>query len=130
MVTPTDALANTPLPKRRAEVAFTAIQNVINGHLSIKEKDAYKQLAKSAPADIQSNGLGQTLAFWKSKGEPEKMALLEDIAGWLYTLNLSQQSDVVRWIVIEASPEEYRQATAETIAFLVWVKRFAEGYLP
>jgi len=38
--------------------------------------------------------------------------------------------DFLNWLVNKAETSQYRRATAETLAFLVWVKRFAESKLP
>lgn len=90
----------------------------------------YGQLARSAPADIQANGLGQTLAFWKAKGEAHHRALLGDVSQWVKAqLNFSD-GDLLQWIINTADTDGYRRATAEAIAFLTWLKRFAEAELP
>jgi CRISPR/Cas system CMR-associated protein Cmr5 small subunit len=31
------------------------------------------------------------------------------------------------WLMTKATTEQYRQATAEAIAFAIWMKRFAEA---
>lgn len=90
----------------------------------------YGQLARSAPADIQANGLGQTLAFWKAKGEAHHQALFNDVSQWVKAqLNFSD-GDLLGWVVNTADTDGYRRATAEAIAFLTWLKRFAEAELP
>lgn len=93
--------------------------------------DKYGQLARSAPADIQANGLGQTLAFWRAKQKDEQYkALYQHVAGWIkHQLNFSQPADLLEWIMNKATTDEYRRATTEAIAFLIWVKRFAEAEL-
>jgi len=106
-------------------------------------QDRYKTLALKAPADIQTNGLGQTAAFWKAKAKgqaqedeagPEKAAhqkILDHLTRWLsseHSMNLPT-GDLVKWISTEADTQGYRRATSESIAFLVWLKRFAEAEL-
>lgn len=99
----------------------------------------YSSLASSAPAYIQSNGLGQALAFWRSKGW-EKGKPKDNGHAWLYS-HISQwvckrmgwdegakPEGLLGWLV-EKSTDDYRRATAETQAFLVWLKRFAEAEL-
>jgi CRISPR-associated protein Cmr5 len=99
----------------------------------------YGGLAKSAPADIQANGLGQTLAFWRAKGykdgQPKEndahAELLKHASDWLRSQKiLPEGKDVVEWIAKGASTNDYRRATSEVIAFLSWLKRFAEADLP
>ena len=57
----------------RATYAFDAVKSVTsNKELTQEElkrlKESYKSAAKKLPVLIQTNGLGQTLAFVKSKG--------------------------------------------------------------
>jgi len=125
------------LEQERAKMAWECVSNV-------KGKDyekEYRQLARSAPADIQSNGLGQTLAFFrargfekskpKSNGQNAHYQLLEHISEWLRKqLGPDQkEKNLVKWISTDANTNQYRRATAEAIAFLNWLKRFAEAEL-
>jgi CRISPR-associated protein Cmr5 len=99
----------------------------------------YGSLARSAPADIQSFGLGQTLAFWRAKGydkgQPknnEYTRLVEHTSAWLgdhLELPNDATQNLVRWIAQTASVSQYRRAMVEAIAFLTWLKRFAEAEL-
>jgi CRISPR-associated protein Cmr5 len=124
------------LEQERASKAWNCITYVRDkGSKYAKE---YASLARSAPAYIQANGLGQTLAFWRAKGydkgkprnDDEHSRLLQDLSAWITSqLNITGRADLVAWICNEASVSEYRRATAEAIAFLSWVKRFAEAEL-
>ncbi len=130
------------LEQRRAAAAWEYVQQIIkSGDKALQEK--YKTLATKSPADIQNNGLGQTIAFWKAKGkvesgkEPnaEKIAhqkILAHLTDWLKSpdaLSL-QAGDLVEWVSKTAVVNDYRRTTTEAIAFLVWLKRFAEAELP
>ncbi len=120
------------LEQERAGRAWECVQRVkLEGHHYAPE---YRSLARSAPADIQANGLGQMAAFWgaKSKGAHEHARLLEDVAGWLrHQLQAPREGQgLVEWIAASASSDEYRRATTEAMAFLGWLKRFAEAELP
>jgi CRISPR-associated protein Cmr5 len=112
------------------------------GHDCIeKQKKEYKSLVSSALVDIQINGLGQTLAFWRAKGTDKEgnpdnksahLQLYSHISEWLKSpdsmkLKL-ENDDLVVWVT-QSQGNEYRRATAETISFLVWLKRFAEATL-
>lgn len=126
------------LEQERARFAWDCIQKV-----SSDNRKEYGTLAKRAPADIQVNGLGQTLAFWRAKGfkngSPQNKAeaqLLEHICNWLLKpernlgiANAEQHSGnkVLYWIAHTANSDQYRRAASETIAFLLWLKRFAEA---
>ncbi|MBC7233573.1 MAG: type III-B CRISPR module-associated protein Cmr5 [Chloroflexi bacterium] len=137
------------LEQERASVAWECIQRVQerNKQLEDKKKYAkeYSSLARSAPADIQANGLGQTIAFWLAKGyewdkkeqqsKPKQdnahAELLSHVARWLrHRRILPEGKDPVDWISQDATTDEYRLATVEAIAFLTWLKRFAEAELP
>lgn len=86
----------------------------------------YKSLAKNAPADIQTNGLGQSVAFWRAKGKDEHKRLFEHLSGWLKTQ--VTQGELHLWIMADTtSSEAYRRATVEALAYLGWLKRFAEA---
>jgi len=88
----------------------------------------FKSLAQNAPADIQANGLAQTLAFWKAKGESHHEALYQALSEWVMKEMGQPSRDILEWITDPATgSDSYRRATAEALAFLVWVKRFAEA---
>lgn len=125
------------LEQKRADFAWQKIKQV---DAAIQEE--YGSLVKKAPADIQTNGLGQTIAFWRAKGYEKghpkdngrnaHAQLLAHLTEWLKSpdaLGLSTD-DLVEWVSKTASVDDYRRATAEAIAFLVWLKRFAEAELP
>ncbi len=94
-----------------------------------KQKEM-RSLASSAPASIQSNGLGQTLAFWRAKNEVHHRELYNALSDWLKTqIKQIGNGDALDWIIKNASSQEYRYATAEAMAYLNWYKRFAEAEL-
>uniref|UniRef100_A0A7C4PHX0 CRISPR type III-B/RAMP module-associated protein Cmr5 n=1 Tax=Anaerolinea thermolimosa TaxID=229919 RepID=A0A7C4PHX0_9CHLR len=113
------------LEQERAAHAYEAVKNAKG-----KKDKELKSLARSAPASIQSNGLGQTLAFWKAKKEEHHLALYNALSGWLKKqLPLTNDLDLLEWIATTATSLQYRQATAEALAYLNWYKRFAEAEL-
>ena len=130
------------LESERAKAAWEAVHEIVdkqnNQNIEVKAKaeklfKEYTSLAKSAPADIMSNGLGQTLAFWGAKAKENENGyskLLKDVTNWLtderHRLN-NKGRELVKWIVGLDDMNQYRRATSEAIAFLVWVKRFAEA---
>lgn len=117
------------LEQKRAAEAWERVVYVRDHGQSFAKK--YGQLAKSAPADIQANGLGQTLAFWRAKPKEEhSQALFKDVSDWVKKqMGLPAQKTLLEWIMQDARTDEYRRATAEAIAFLNWLKRFAEAEL-
>jgi len=137
------------LEQERASHAWSCVVNVRDNGKNKKNKSyagEYGSLARSAGADILTNGLGPTLAFWNAKGY-EKGAikdggnqhaqLLQDVSNWVMGQlkkhpNLANDLDgldLLDWVINKAKTDGYRRATTESIAFLAWVKRFAEAEL-
>lgn len=113
------------LEQERAAHAYRAVTDAKG-----KNDRELKSLARSAPASVQSNGLGQTLAFWKAKSENHHKALYRALSSWLKKqLSLEESRDLLEWIATTATGLQYRQATAEAMAYLNWYKRFAEAEL-
>ena len=110
--------------QRRAAQAWQDVSNDVKGKGFAGE---YKSLVSSAPADVQTNGLGQTLAFWKSKGKSEHNTLYRHLSTWVIQ-EMGEQGDLLQWIT-HTDSLRYRQATVEALAFLVWLKRFAQAEL-
>ena len=124
------------LEQDRARRAWECIQEVANKSPEIKKK--YGSLARKVPMLVLTNGLGQTLAFLKSKGKGQKedahTILLCHLSKWvLHRLGVSENSkgDLLEWVLRQDSNSTtYRHATLEALAFLNWLKRFAEAELP
>ena len=137
------------LEHQRASHAWNCVINVRdNGKNSKNQSYAgeYGSLARSAAADILTNGLGPTLAFWKAKGyEKGKIKdggnqhaqLLQDVSDWVMgqlkkhpeLASDLEGRDLLDWVVNIVKTDGYRRATIESTAFLTWVKRFAEAEL-
>jgi len=50
------------------------------------------------------------------------------VSEWvLGQLHVQDAEGLLHWIMTTASTEDYRRATAEAMAFLVWLKRFSEA---
>lgn len=117
------------LEQGRAEFAYRKAQEGINKH-----GKEYKQYAKKLPMLIKTNGLGPTLAFIKSKGGTYE-TLYNHIAEWLKKdikfgiFNDQNKSKDLLEAIISLNSPEYRAVTNETIAFLTWLKRLADGLI-
>jgi len=115
--------------QERAAKAWACISEV-------KEKayrKDYKSLAQKMPSYILTNGLGQTLAFLKAKGKGNRTdqheMLYRHLSDWVMSQVDNKGSDgLLNW-VLEKDSIAYRRATTETLAFLIWLKRFAEAEL-
>jgi CRISPR-associated protein Cmr5 len=102
--------------------------------------DEYKNYAKSLPMMIKSSGLGATLAYIRSKKTNKQGKntaygqIYDDLAAYftqdhkshiIYT-DQTAKSELVDKI-IDLDSYRYRMATVEVLAFMLWLRRFAEG---
>ncbi len=129
------------LDQKRAKQAWDDIQSVINRSDEFKKK--YGSLARKVPMLVLTNGLGQTLAFLVSKAKlkeaPQKRGADAQASGEVFkhlsVWTMSQlapsagNQDLLRWVLNNDSAA-YRRATVEALAYLMWLKRFAEAELP
>jgi len=137
------------MEQRRAKFAYERVREVKGSDKETLEK--YNSYVKSAPVLILTNGLGQTLAFYLSKleklsestegtnhkritpeDEPsgEKRAyayLYKHISEWLAQTVTNGQDPLVYYT--RSNNLETIRMTEEAIAFLNWLKRFAEAML-
>lgn len=115
------------LEQERAKHAWQIIKEVKQAAIG-KE---FGRIARSLPADIQANGLGQTLAFLRAKAKDERESahqkIFKALSSWAQQRLGFNSSDLLTWITTTASSEDYRRATAEVIAYAIWLKRFAEA---
>ncbi len=116
------------MEQERAKAAWACVKEMLHDPTKAA---GYGRAARSAPADIQVNGLGQTLAFWKARAKKSSTAYYEDLlrhlSAWLHSRPGLNEGDLLDWVINTATTDQYRRATAEASAFLVWVKRFAEA---
>ncbi|NUO09909.1 MAG: type III-B CRISPR module-associated protein Cmr5 [Candidatus Brocadia sp.] len=124
--------------QKRAAEAWSCIQAVNEDIDSPKFKKEYRSIVMKLPTLILTNGLGQTLAFLKSKGKnddsnPEEK-VYGDLQGWLTQPNVANWGRVMHDELIERimaiDSNKYRFVTMECLSFLNWLKRFADAVLP
>ncbi len=121
----------------RAAYAFKCAQE----GSEIKESLAYKSYVKKLPMLIKTNGLGATYAFVLSKKDDTKSKkgyayklIYDQTQEWLkseskkFLLRGKEDKDFVK-ILTELKSYEYRAVTVEVLAFLNWLRRFAEGVI-
>lgn len=119
------------LDQIRAEFAWSRVQAV---EPNVREK--YRNLAKSLPALVMSNGLLQTLAFLKGKTDNrnrnEHGQILTHILEWLRDTAVIPGQQVsfeaaMNWCAERRRTTlEYQRATEETQAILRWIRQFAD----
>ncbi len=126
------------LDQKRAAFAWERVEQA-RSRLNNNEYESYKNLAKAAPALVMNNGLMQTLAFFWSKGnEHERKGvdhhdlLRDDILAWLHGDQVAvpvpgAYKDAMSFLHTEATSEQYRLATEETMHLLRWLRQFADS---
>lgn len=101
----------------------------------------YVNLAKGAPALIMSNGLMQTLAFYKSKTGDHHRRLLTDVLEWLgnqlggqpvaqgtsFPSRQQARFDTVMASLHAGSSDLYIRATEEALEILRWIRQLASA---
>lgn len=107
----------------RAAAAFDLV-NQWRRDLQVKHAELAAQI-KDAPVRILQCGLGQTLAFLKSKSSP----LPDALGKWINDRIPPKQGENTDLLlrIIQGNRFFLQRATAETMAYLEWLKRFAEA---
>ena len=123
----------------RAKFAWECVNKVVQQWKEEKDKkklQEYKAYTKKIPMYIKTNGLGATLAFMLSKKDKEAYQKLgQQITEWLkqapvqiIDLENANFKTLVEKIV-SLNSSSYRALTIEVLAFLNWLRRFAEGLI-
>jgi CRISPR-associated protein Cmr5 len=119
-----DATTNPrDLDRSRAKDAWEKIQSVKDQGYRAE----YGSLARKMPTYIQVNGLAQTLAFLKAKGKEHHTQMFQHLSDWVCSHLKSGTGNLFDRILIMES-QRYRLATSEALAYLQWLKRFAEAH--
>jgi len=125
------------LEKGRAEFAYKCVEKAIEIFKdNSKKQKEYKSYTRKIPTMILSNGLGQTLAFVKAKSDKGNAydliySQLTEYMKSAHTVRIQmpkEKNDFVEW-VISCDSSKYRYITQEILAFLNWLRRFAEGLI-
>ncbi len=125
---------NSTIEQDRAKHALAQIHSLLN--FSEDWQGHYKSYVKGLPASILSNGLGQSLATLlstaKGKREDAHYVLYQHVEKWLGRSDplapYAGASDVIEAITSH-DQRAYRAAQMETMAYLVWLKKFAAAFL-
>lgn len=118
------------LEQGRAKFAYECARNA-----GSTNKD-YRSYAKKFPMMIKSSGLGAALAFAFSKKKTGNAwdKIYNDIWIYLkqdnkkYLIGNDTQTELSD-VVIKMDSQSYRLLTIEILAFLTWLRRFAEGLI-
>jgi len=117
------------LEQGRAKFAYDCASKA--GHTN-KE---YRSYVKKFPMMVKSSGLGAAMAFAFSKKKNGNAwdLLYNDIGRYLKqnkSFLLGESPDMeLSDLVISLDSQQYRLLTIEILAFLTWLRRFAEGLI-
>jgi CRISPR-associated protein Cmr5 len=117
------------LDQRRAKHAWEVVQRAKQKLDDHKDQDPKKfgGQAKKLPTRIMAAGLGQALAFLKAKDyAPGLLAELNDWMKQRIPPTQGESADLLERI-IHGDSDFLRRATDEVLAYLLWLKRFAEA---
>ncbi len=121
------------LEQERGAYAYSRVKEIATKEWA----DDYKSYVKSAPTLILTNGLAQTLAFYKSKKKEACDRLFDDIDLWMrgryYTPGQNcggkKVENALEWLINCASSIEVLEATQDVLSLLNWFKRFVDAMI-
>ena len=131
-------MSDTPrnISSELAQYAFKRAKEATDKSRNDKTFEKYPQYVKKMPAMIRNSGFAKAFAFGYSKDESKGDGkvygqIYSDIRGWLKNenLNLIKSDTTIDMIdeIIRMDYSTYRRCENETMAFLDWLRRFAEG---
>lgn len=106
----------------RAKFAFDEVKKISS------RQSEFRSLVRSFPTLVQVNGLTAAVAFLYAKGKEEQKnehKMLYDILSKKLCATGDKKNLMER--ILNLGSNELRLDTAEAMALLVWIKRFAEG---
>lgn len=122
------------LEKGRAEFAYECMMEIVN--TTDEKKKEYRSYIRRLPTMILTNGLGQALAFVVAKSENGNAyeLIYKQLTNYMKSKYITKiqmpqdEKEFLKW-VISCDSQTYRYITQEILAFLNWLKRFAEGMI-
>jgi len=120
------------LAQRRAADALAKIQGL--KHKGRDHYGNYKSYVKALPANILMSGLGQAVATVRARDRKGYPQLYEHLATWLcgddpdVPYRNHPKADLLGAIV-EHDQDHYIHAQSEAMAYLEWLRKFADAFL-
>jgi CRISPR-associated protein Cmr5 len=112
------------LDQQRARHAWDIIQQVMKQPES--DRKNFGTQTKKLPPRIMAAGLGQALAFLEAKKKTPD--LLNALAEWMHKRRPANGEKRLVVRIIEGDADFLRYATAESLAYLQWLVRFADAH--
>jgi CRISPR-associated protein Cmr5 len=118
------------LEQRRAKHAWDAVQRAkakAKPHHEKQDPKKFGGQAKKLPSRIMAAGLGQALAFLRAKDYAP--GLLAELSDWILVQRPGQKDGKADLLlrIIEGDSDFLRRATDESLAYLLWLNRFADA---
>jgi CRISPR-associated protein Cmr5 len=114
--------------QQRAKHALAKIKTV-----AAKLAREYKSYAESLPTMVVVNGLGQACAtlLAQAKGDPDDAhrLLYDHLEDWLCVHNAAYDRKPLIEAIIKGDQDQYVRAQFEALAYLTWLKKFAQAQL-
>mgnify|MGYP001143254577 CR=1 FL=1 len=121
-------MSKSMLEQGRAAYAYAQVEEYLQGRIEDQQKE-YRAYLKKIPAMIQTNGLGQTMAFYFSKRGTHR-DIYQQIAHWVEKKNDSMfQGEDFLEVLVNMDSSEYRMIAVEVVALTNWMRRFADGLI-
>lgn len=121
------------LAQRRAASALANIEGL--RRQGKESYGRYKSYVKALPANILMGGLGQAVATVRSRQDKQRgyRELYEHLSSWLCGPDedapyRGHPGGLLKAIV-ERDQDDYVRAQAEAMAYLEWLRKFAEAFL-
>jgi len=113
----------------RADYAYRMVSDVIKNRNEIKKE--YRSYIMRLPMMIKANGFGAAMAFYYSRQNKEQAykVILQQIEEWLRNAGYIQGNQSLMQCISASTSDMYKLMTMETMALLLWLKRFTEGMI-
>ncbi len=130
-------MAIQAVQQERAAYALQQVQNYAEQFAAQplgerkSNRKKFKARASELPFMVHANGLGQALAFFKSKGRKDGYNCLYAILeGWLLDTDRPfEEYENALDAVTQCDRVTYVAAQAEAILLMTWVKQFASAFM-
>lgn len=116
-------MSRVTLDQQRAKHAWDEIQRILQTRKE-KTKEIFRH-AKKLPVRILVSGLGQAIAFAQTKKETDELIISLD--GWIRIRLKYGVNDKLLEKIISGDSAFLRRATEESLLYLQWFNRLAEG---
>ncbi len=135
------------IQQRRAKFAMDRINDLLalegNEQFTQEQQKNFNSYASSLPAMIHTNGLGQALAFCRTKGSNRGLAESEAkkrsynalhgmVSDWICKesrIYAGYENQEVLKAITGEDMQHYQLAQTETLMLMSWVKKFAKAFL-